>query len=456
MGIKKNILKIFSANFFNTISAIIVGLIIPSILSLDSYASVKTYSLYISYIGFLHLGFIDGMYIKYGGKDIEDVDKGVLKYEHRVFINIQIFMTLIFLVISIINKDFIIFLMSISIIPINTLSFHKFFYQATGQFEKFTKINYIYSAIYLLINIILIFLIKSNNYILYIMTTIVANIIVFINLEVRFWSEYKNIHIKCTKDIMNNIKVGFYILLANLSVLLFYGIDRWFVKIFYSNENFSYYSFAISMLSIVNLLVGSISIIFYNYLAKGENKEKIKKLKIYFLIIGGITSIAYFGLALIVNIFLKKYIPSLGIISISFAAYPYIIVINALYVNLYKARKDEKKYLKVVLLMLSTSILYNFIAVYISKNVNYIAIATTLSLITWYLYSMKDFDYLKMDLREGIYLSILIISFLFSTHIENFVLGAIIYLIIYSILIFLLYKKYVLELIKIALKKQPQ
>lgn len=453
MSLKNNIVRIFSANFLNAISGILIGFIVPAVLSLDSYAYVKTYALYISYIGFLHFGFVDGMYIKYGGKDIEEVDKGMLKYEHNIFMLIQIIMTIIFIVISFVSKNFIILLMALSIIPINTISFHKLFFQSTGQFKNFANINYMYTSIYLITNLILVFLIKTDNYILYIMTTVVANIIVFISLEYKFIKGYKNIKIKRTPDVKDNIKVGFYILIANLSVVLFYGIDRWFVKVFYNTNDFAHYSFAISMLNIVNIFISAISITFYNYLSKGEDKEKIKELKIYFLIIGGIASFAYFGLACIVNMFLKKYIPSLSIIAISFATYPYMIIINALYVNLYKARKDEKRYLNTVVGILGVSVIYNFLAVYFFKDVRWIAIATTLSFITWYIYSIKDFKYLKSNFKEISYLSILLITFLISSHIENYVIGAITYISIYLVLVLCLYKKYVLELFKVVLRK---
>lgn len=93
--------------------------------------------------------------------------------------------------------------------------------------------------------------------------------------------------------------------------------------------------------------------------------------------------------------FLKKYIHALSVIAISFATYPYIMVINVLYLNLYKVRKIEKRYLTVLLFMLIISTSYNFIAVYLFKDVIWIAIATTLSFITWYFYSMKDFSYIK-------------------------------------------------------------
>lgn len=457
MSIKNNIIRIFSANFLNAISGIVIGFLVPVILSLDAYAYVKTYTLYISYIGFLHFGFVDGMYIKYGGKDIKDIDKVVLKTEHRTFMNIQIIMTLIFILIGILKKDFIILIMALSIIPINTISFHKLFYQATGQFKKFANASYIYTGIYLITNLLLVILFKSNNYVLYIIVTLLANMVVFVKLEYKFYKEYKNVNTEYTecikREIKDNVKIGFYVLLGNLSVLLFYGIDRWFVKIFYSNNDFAYYSFAISMLNIVNIFISAISITFYNYLAKGEDKEKIKSLKAYFLILGGLASFAYFGLSFIVNFALKKYIPSLNIIAISFATYPYMIVINALYVNLYKIRKDEKKYLKVVIGMLLISIVYNFIAVVLYDNAIYIAIATTMSFITWYIYSTRDFKYLKINLKEIFYLVCLLSVFLFSSHMKNFILGAVIYLIVYISLISSLYKKYIMELINMLLKK---
>lgn len=53
MNLRKNIVKIFSANFINVISGIIIGFIVSAVLSLDSYAYIKTYTMYISYTGFL-------------------------------------------------------------------------------------------------------------------------------------------------------------------------------------------------------------------------------------------------------------------------------------------------------------------------------------------------------------------------------------------------------------------
>ena len=453
MNLKKNILRIFSANFISMISATLIGFVIPIILSVESYSYLQTYMFYISYIGFLHFGFIDGMYIKYGGKECDEVDRGELKGEHIVFNFIQIIITLLFIVISIINRDVILIIMAFSIIPINTISFHKLFYQATGQFRNYANISYIYTIIYLAFNLILVFVFRSENYIYYCIANLLANSIVWIILEIKFYKNIKDVKFKYSKEVWNNIKIGFWVLLGNFSVILFYAIDRWFIKIFFDVDTFAYYSFAISILKVVNLLISAISITFYNYLSKGENIEKIKKMKLYFIFLGVIASGAYFVFAAIISIFLKKYTPSLSIISISFSAYPYMIIINTLYINLYKSRKEEKKYFNVVVKMVVISAIYNAIALIISKTPEAIAIATTLSFITWYIYSIKDFEYLKSSKKEIIYLGISMLSFLLLANYLNWFIGGVTYLLVVLSLTLIVYRKDVEQIVNLILKR---
>lgn len=454
MGLKSNILRIFSANFLTMISGIIIGFVVPAVLSVDSYAYLKTYTFYLSYIGLLHFGFIDGMYIKYGGKELEVLDKREFKLEHIVFIFIQIIITIFFIILAFYKSDIIVLLLALSILPINTVSFFTLFYQSVGEFKKYANISYVYTLIYLVINVLLAIVFKSKSYILYCIASILANGVVFLYLEYKFFMEFNKIKVKYDRKVWNNIKVGFFVLLGNLSVVMFYAIDRWFIKLFYTVNDFAYYSFAISMLNIINVLISAISVTFYNYLAKDENEKRVKKLKTYFIILGAFASLGYFVLAGIVNIILKKYIPSLNIIAISFAAYPYMIVINALYVNLYKARKDEKKYLRVVLLMLIISTIYNSIAMIFSKNPISIAIATTISFITWYIYSSRDFKYLKSTKKEIIYLVLNLVMFLVFANIFKWYLGGVLYLISISISTLIIFKEESIKEIDFIFRKK--
>ena len=124
-----------------------------------------------------------------------------------------------------------------------------------------------------------------------------------------------------------------------------------------------------------------------------------------------------------------------------------------LYVNLYKVRKKEKKYVEVVFTMIIISFIYNIIAIILFKNSEAIAVATSLAFITWYIYSVKDFKYLNVDLKEIIYLCIVGTGFLFISHNLNWFLGGLSYLILIIITTFIIYKKEIMKLIKIIFKR---
>lgn len=447
MELKKNIISVGFVNILSVVSGLILGFIIPSVLSIEGYSYLKTYTFYVSYVGILHFGFIDGMYLKYGGKSFEDVNKEELKCEHRIFFIIQLLVTFIAILASIFLKDKILFIVALTIIPVNILSFNRSFFQATGQFKKYTNMMYFYIIFYFFGNLILIFLFNSDNYMYYCIVTLIANLVVAIYLEKKLFEVFKKVDNIYFKDVWKNIKTGFFVLLGNFSVLIFCAIDRWFIKLFYSVEDFAYYSFAISVINIMNVLINCISITMYNYIARNYDEKRIVKLKEYILLISCISTISYFVFYGIIKLVLNKYIPSLQVISVLYLSYPYMMIINILYINIYKSKKQEKKYFSVVIKMLAVACIYNVIALYF-KNMTAIAIATTLSYITWYIYSIKDFKFLKIVKRERFYLILVSFFFIACINLSNWLLAGIIYSLLIFIVTMLLYKNEFFSLLR--------
>ena len=73
----KNFIRVLSSNTIVLLSGMITGMMIPNILSVESYSSLKTYTLYLSYVGIFHLGYVDGLYLKYGGRSYHNIDKNI-------------------------------------------------------------------------------------------------------------------------------------------------------------------------------------------------------------------------------------------------------------------------------------------------------------------------------------------------------------------------------------------
>ena len=445
MNIKKAIAKVFSANFIQLLAGIIVGFVVPVILPIEGYAELKTYTLLISYVGLLHFGYLDGLYIKYGGKNFKDIDKGVLKGEHKFIAIAEMVISLLILVIGIITKNLVFVLFAITILPANLCTFYKGVFQATGEFNQYTKVIKVYTLTYTALNIILAVLLKSKIYVLYCLAIFISHSVTLMIFEIKLRKNYGNVKSIKPTDIKEVTKTGILVLLGNLSVVALFGIDKWFVKLFLTTEDFAYYSFAVSMLNIINTLVNAISVTFYNYLFTNNSNESIEKLKNYLITLGGFASLGYFALAFIVKYFIEKYIPSLNIIAITFSVFPYMILINALYVNLYKVNKNEKKYFKVVVSMLIISIIYNIIAVVIFKNTISIAFATILTLITWVIYSTYDLKNVKTTKKMYIYMFSLTTFFLICTQCFNWLVGGMIYFVIFITLTWLLNKNVIKE-----------
>lgn len=447
MELKKNIISVGFVNILSVVSGLILGFIIPSVLSIEDYSYLKTYTFYVSYVGLLHFGFIDGMYLKYGGKSFNDINKKELKCEHKVFFMIQLIVTFIAIIVSIFLKDKILFIVALTIIPVNILSFNRSFFQATGQFKKYTSMMYFYILFYFFGNLVLTFVFNSDSYIYYCIVTLAANLIVAIYLEKKLLGVFKKVDNIYFKDVWKNIKTGFFVLLGNFSVLIFCAIDRWFIKFFYTVEEFAYYSFAISVINIMNVLINCISITMYNYIARSYDEKKLLKLKDYILLISCLSTISYFVFNGIIKLFLWKYIPSLQVISVLYLSYPYMMIINILYINIYKSKKQEKKYFLVVVKMLAVACAYNVSAL-LFKSMTAIAIATTLSYITWYIYSMKDFKFLKIVKREGFYLILISFFFIACTNLSNCLFAGVIYSLIVFTVTMLLYRNEFFSLLR--------
>lgn len=451
MNIKKAIGKVFSSNLISIISGIIVGFFVPAILSIEGYAYLKTYKLYFSFINLAQFGFLEGIYIKYGGKNYNTINKSVLKSEHVFLVKIGTLIFVLVLFASLLFRHIPLLILSFSILPYIIVNYHKMIYLATGEFSKYSKIVYISTTSYLLLNVFLTFVIKTDNYVYYALTTVLSDVLSIFIVELSFIKSNKNVktHIN-NKEMFKLMKVGIVILIGNLAVSFLLSIDKWFVKLFLSVDEFAYYSFAVSMFGIINSLVNSISLTFYNYLFKNTSEKSINKLKDILIVIGAFSSIAYFGFDFLIIEFLPKYINSLKIISITFSTFPYLILINALYLNLYKVNKNEKKYLKVVLSMLVISIIYNIIAIMIWNNTSSLAYATIITLVTWVVYSSKDLNKIHLSSNMICYMGLLTISFIYISNTFNWLTGFILYLADLLLLTMIFYKNVINDIKKIT------
>lgn len=139
-SLKKGLMYVLIANFINLGFNLITNFVLPKELSVESYATIKTFQLYVSYAGLFHFGFVDGMYLKYGGKNVKEIRGEDLKTNLSTLRFFEIFVTLICTIVALFLRREVLAFFALSILPLNLANYFKQLYQATGEFSLYGKI----------------------------------------------------------------------------------------------------------------------------------------------------------------------------------------------------------------------------------------------------------------------------------------------------------------------------
>ena len=174
MNFRKGIVYIFMANIINLMASLFAGFVLPKMLSVETFSDIKLFQLYVTYLGILHLGFSDGMYLKHGGKSAAVVNGKEINAEFRTFKAFQTIISILAIAVSLLIQNWILFFCALVILPVNVGNYLRSLYQATGEFKKYSRFTNVNTLFIFLINIVLLFIIKSDNPVVYISSYIVA------------------------------------------------------------------------------------------------------------------------------------------------------------------------------------------------------------------------------------------------------------------------------------------
>ena len=422
MKLSKGIVQVILANIINLIISVGNGFLLPKFLSVESYAALKTFLLYTSYIGILHLGYIDGVYMKYGGKAINEISSEEFASEKKVLALLQLGITIPLIVLAAILGDACLLFAAISVLPINMVCFFKFVYQATGEFKEYRYITNISTILIFVLNVIFLFAIRTDNSLYYIGMQVAVSFIIWIYYERKNGiadTKNKLSLEKIWNKLNENVHLGIIIMLGNFMGVWIASIDRWFVMIFFSVAEFAYYSFAVTMLRLINVVITAFSVTLYNFFCKNPVKEEISRVRKSVVIVGAGIITVIFPLNFVIQTYLEKYVSAVPIIRVLFMAQFILIGVNAIYLNLYKALNLQKKYLIRMLIITITAVCLNGIIGYLWKNnIMAYAVATLLTSLVWLVLCQIDLPEYKMSNHEWLYLLLTLAVYLLCSYLN--------------------------------------
>ena len=451
-SLRKGILSVLIANIINLGFNLLANFLLPMYLSVDTYAQLKTFQLYAMYAGLLHLGYVDGLYLKYGGKCIDEINKNELEDNLSTLRIFQAIITAGAIAFGIVLKNPILTAFGLSILPANMMSCFKNMYQAVGEFSLYSRIINGTTISYFILNMSFIFLAHSDNPYLYISIYIVVDVLLWVILEYKLHKENSfSIRLKFSKErLVDNIKTGILLTFGNLSSIFLTGMDRWFIKFLMNNIAFAQYSFAVSMENFMNVAISPLSVTLYNYFCKEKNENKIRQVRNSVQIFAAFIISCAFPAKFILEHYLSKYLEATSVMFFLFGAQLFYIVIKCIYVNLYKADLRQKQYFIRIIVVIILGMLLNVCFYLLLHTKEAFAIGTLLSAVIWWTLCAYDNKKIRYSFNEIIYMVLTEISYLVCGNFMGSITGLLCYVAVITMLSFILLKKDFLFFIKNA------
>ncbi len=439
-GLKKNLQRVLIAGIIQALAGALNAFIVPKFIGVEQFGYYREFLLYSGYIGFLHFGFVDGMMVKYAGKPIESLDKREVESEFAFLVYFQFVIAACFVIIGILLSNISIFLFGLSVFINNVYLHLSFIFLTTGQLKYYAFVR-ILPVFFLIFNGILI-LSGISDYRYYIAAYVLANIVLLLYFFIVF-KKYFNIR-PYSKFKFSGIKLNFssgmIVMLGNFLSIFFFSLDRWGVYFYFNNTNFAFYTFALSLMQIIQVLVTSISITFYPYLAKEENRESILKYTKFLLILSTFSLILYFALSEIVSQFVSKFIPSLILLKYLFLSAPALIVSNSVVINLLKKKERIKTYFFHFLVFLIFGIILNYAIIVVFKTMISIALINVVLYYIFLIYTTQNVNITKLETKDLTYLIFSLVIFYLAAEYLNYFTGIIVFTVFALGLTYLFYR----------------
>lgn len=368
----------------------LVTLVVPKLIGVEEYGYWQLYLFYSSYVGFFHFGWNDGIYLKYGGKEYNDLDKKLFFSQFYMLLSLQLLLMFFIFILSNIfstgNKLFIFKMVALCMVIVNTRYMLLYILQATNRIKEYAQITIIDRILYCCL-IIGFLTLGIKEYKLLIIADLIGKAISLIYaMSCCRDIVFNSISNLCFnfKETLDNINVGIKLMFANIASMLIVGVIRFSIERFWSVSIFGKVSLTLSVSNFLLTFINAVGLVMFPTLRR-TNKKRLSSVYISMrdslmvIILGAL--IFYYPAKVILSAWLPNYANSLTYMAILFPICVYEGKM-ALLVNTYlKTLRKEKVILRINLISLSLSVVLSFMSAAIFNNLNFTVLSIVIVLI---------------------------------------------------------------------------
>lgn len=447
----KNMSYTISSNLISLIVSTLVILIVPKLIGVEEYGYWQLYIFYSSYVGFLHLGWNDGIYLRYGGYDYDKLDKKLFFSQFVSLIASQIIIGIIicgfsslYLVDS--NRDFIIKMVAIAMILSNSRLMLLYIFQATNRIKEYARITMFDRIVY--ITLIILFLILGvRDFKLMIIADLIGKLasLAYSMISCKEIVFNKIRYFYCSvKETITNISVGIKLMFANIASMLIIGTVRFGIERTWDVTTFGKVSLTLSISNMMMIFINAVGVIMFPILRR-TNQERLSSIysimRDFLMVLSLGVLVLYYPLKTVMVAWLPQYAESLLYMALLFPIFIYEGKMSLLINTYLKTLRREKVMLQINIITMLSSLILTFFATQVLRNLDITVVNIVIFLafrcVLAESYLSKE---LKLNVKKDIILELsLTVVFMLSGWFVNSWLTVLIYGIAY--IIYLIIKK---------------
>lgn len=380
-GVIKNVSYSFSANLISLLISIFMVMVVPKLLSVNDYGLWQLFLFYYSYLGFLHFGWEDGIYLRYAGKRFNELNCQTFAGQFYSIIVLQIILAV---VVSILGQSFIVdpnkgmaLICAIWLAPfVNFNSLCNFIMQITNRIKEYASLLVTERIIFFLgVVFFLVFLGWNQFRYMYtaqafaVASMAVAGTYLCRRLLVPHFDSLEAIR----REAYENINVGSKLMLANIASMLIIGIVRYGISLGWDVATFGKVSLTLGVSNFLMVFINSVSVVFFPIVKRMDEGKRpeiycVIRNALTFLLFAGL--IGYYPIRYILSLWLPKYADSLKYMAVLFPVCVFESKVTLLINTYLKSMRKEILMLKINAVSVAFSLVVTAFTVGIWHNLN--------------------------------------------------------------------------------------
>lgn len=446
----KNISYSITANALSLVTSIFMVLFVAKQFGVNEYGYWQLYLFYVSYAGFFTFGWVDGIYLRYGGKQYEDLNKTVFISQFWIMLLFEIVIAIGMILWSYtlpdIEKIYIFITFAINIIILSVRGIYVYVLEATNHIKEFAYLTFIEKLVFLILTIIILFFHFTDYHYLVIADLIGKTLsfiyTVYICRDLVF-GKMASLQISL-KEIWNNISVGSKLLIANIASMLIIGIVRYLIEMFWSIEVFSKVSLSLNISNMLIVFINAVGIVLFPMLKRIDyNKLSYlySQLSTGLMVLLFVMLLTYYPAKIVLSTWLPQYAESLKYLSLLFPICIFESKMSLLCNTYLKALRKENILLVLNIVSVGISCICSIFTIIIFRNIELAILTITIVLgIRCYLSDIYIAYYFKHKIAKEIIIEVILISiFIISSWFIDNAFSTVIYF--FALCLYLFYKK---------------